>query len=367
MTKKIIDELKPNQKLKVDVAAYDTVEYIPKTPNQSEKIMQSPIKIENMITKFEDDYNWKFSKQDYTDCFNLLSHVNFYTFKYYAKKEECSCFKDAKKIYYFDKFLQSNIQKITLDIEMGIRTYVVDSLSLHYLNLESKDGYTAPNKIQAAQFYLNPELYYTETGKHKRTNSREKDILSILYMFQNTIEKNMDKGNVKKELNEYSAVSAWILFDLLTLGELSFFFGKLTTANKKIVANSLNSKNILKNELIKSDLLASWLNSIRYIRNKAAHGAKIYGEALNVPSKHHNDDKEYIDKIPGNQQNYLINVLFSCKRIIGCLDQYTQENWNRVLKDIDTEVRVQNLQFEKLGLNDNWLSYFLFTIENEMN
>lgn len=352
-----IDTLQPNKSLHIVKSNLNRLHYVPSTPNISKVQMKSPIIIEDMIKKFETDNNWIFSEEDNTDCFKLLSQVNFYTFKYYAKKEACSCFKDAKNIYYFDRFLQNNIQKITLDIEVGIRTHIVDSLSLHYFNLNTE--YTSVGSIQPAQFYLNDDLYFTETGKHKKSTQRQKDVLSILYVLQNTINKNKENSNVKKELTDYSAVSAWVLFDLLTLGELSFFFSKLTEAKKKIVTNKLNQTNILQDEFITAPMLASWLNSIRHIRNKAAHGAKIYGESLNILSVEHIADKTYLNTISEEHKNHLVNVLLACRRIICCLDNYTQQNWNLVLQGIDTEIRSRELNFDKLGLKDGWLNYFL--------
>ena len=349
---KVLNTINPSRKLSCDVREYDTIQYNPKTLKKATVQMKVPISIDKMIEKFELDNNWIFNEKDYENCFNLMSHVNFYTFKHYAKKEKCTCFSEAETIFYFDRFLQNKIHKISLDIEMGLRTKIVDSLSLYYLNIESD--------FQAAQFFLDPNLYFSETGKHKRTTSREKEILSILYNFQTTIEKNKEKSNVKNELSKYSTVSAWVLFDLLTLGDLSFFFGKLTTKHKKVVANSLNENNIL-NEPITGELVASWLNSIRYIRNKAAHGSKIYGEPLNTPGKIHKNDLEYhSNSIKENHQNRLVNIFLACKRVIACLDKHARSNWNETLIEIDTELKNRNLKLDKLGFTEDWLDYFMY-------
>jgi len=350
-------EFSPKNKIVLDVSKHDSVEYIPKKPNKTNIEMKVPIKKSEMLKKFEDDNGWNFSTTEYEECIDLLSHVNFYTFKYYAKKENCSSFSDTKKTYYFDKFLQNKIHKITLDIEMGIRTNIVDSLSLYYFQLAENNEDT--EGIKAAQFYLNSDLYFTETGKYKRTPKRDKDVLGIWYMFQNTIEKNEKNSNVKKELEEYDAVSAWVLFDLLTLGELAFFFAKLTESKKKVVTKNLNERNILKDEIILPKMLASWLNSIRYIRNKAAHGSKIYGETLNVLAPNHKSDKNYLSQMPINYQKLFVNVLLVCRRIIACLDNHTRTNWNNTLIEIDTEIQKQGLQTERLGLTKEWLTYFI--------
>lgn len=343
-----LKKINRRERIKIDVTEYDIVSYQPKYLSKATKVMKAPIVTKDMIIKFNEDH-WKLNDYEERQCIELLKNVNFYTFKYYAKKEKCTNFKHTVNIYNFDRFLQNKIHRITLDIEMGIRTKIVDSLSLNYLEKPSYE-------YQPAQFFLDPNLYFSETGKHKKTPKREKEVSGILATFSDTIEQNKDKDIIKKELQNYESVSAWVLFDLLTLGDLSQFFGKLTTTNKKIVANNLNTSNILEGQ-IKEDLLSSWINAIRFIRNKSAHGSKIYGEVLNTLAKIHDHDKIYLEQV--DFDNYLVSILLASRRIIACLSPDIQKSWDDALESIDNEIKNnKNLTAKKLGLTDNWLNYF---------
>lgn len=343
-------QIDPAKSFEVDVKDYDLVSYQPPQLSKARKPMKVPISIEQMLIKFKED-GWDFSEDEEIACRSLLQEVNFYTFKHYAKKERVKTFSATKSVYDFDMFLQSNLQELTSMIEKFIRTVTVDSLSCYYDSQE--------RIYDSAQFYLDDCLYFSETGKQKRRPQREKEIKHIQYGFFKTCDNNKEYPPVKKELDSYGAVSAWVLFDLITFGQMSFFFSKLVPEYKKVVVSSLNEMNCF-NERITDKLLSSWINAIRALRNKVSHGMKVYGEPFTVQGKVHDKDKEYLSAIPETKQNYLVNVLLAMRRIVMCMSQSKQEFWNEKMCGIAEYIESDGvLSEESLGLTDNWLKYFL--------
>lgn len=355
-----LKKLNKRQPLELNVQEIDLVRYTPPYLKPAKKDMKSPINIEQMIKKFNTDH-WDLNDIEQEKCSTILRNVNFYTFKYYAKKEHATNFNSTLIIYIFDKFLQNQLQRIILDIEMGLRTIIVESLSIYYVKNHIED-------VQPSQFYLDPHLYYTETGRHVRKKQREKKVNAILATFGDTIYNNRDQPIVKKELDEYESISAWVLFDYLTLGELSQFFGMLTTANKKRVADFLNDTNTLKDNRITGQLLSSWINAIRYLRNKVSHGSKIYGEHFNILAESHTGDKDYIYNIDESYRNHLVNTMLACRRIVACMSINTQCLWNETLTNINNEINKHPIiKANRLGLNQGWLNYFQLNSQRKKN
>lgn len=205
---------------------------------------------------------------------------------------------------------------------------------------------------------MDESFYFSEKGKHRRTTQREKDVAAVQYSFFKTIEDNKKYPPVTKELSNYGGVSSWVLFDLITFGQLSFFFGKLVTKKKKIVTRTLEDMNSY-NERIPDELLSSWMNAIRALRNKVSHGMKIYGEPFTVLAKIHDGDKGYLERVPKRSQNHLGNVLLAMRRIVMCMSLEKQDSWNKKMAEINHQI-INNdyLSAISLGLTEDWIKYF---------
>lgn len=249
-------------------------------------------------------------------------------------------------------FLQNKLQELTSMIEKFIRTVTVDSLSWAYMKQPDKN-------YDSAQFYLDECLYFSKTGKHKKISRREKEIRKIHYSFFKTIKNNEEYPPVKKELETYGGVSSWVLFDLITFGQLSFFFGKLDTPYKKVVTRVLNDMNSY-DERITEKMLSSWINAIRALRNKVSHGMKVYEEPFTVLASVHNGDKDYLSLVAEDRQNHLVNILLAMRRIVMCMSNGKREIWNDDLVEINKHIKNSAyLTTAAIGLTDSWIEYFV--------
>ncbi|MFB8726125.1 Abi family protein [Enterococcus casseliflavus] len=344
-------QVNPNVSFELDVRNVDFVRYQTPRLNKAVQEMKVPIAADQMIEKFIKD-GWVFEKNEEDLCREFLKEINFYTLKYYAKGISSKSFNATKAVYDFDAFLQNSIQELTSIVEKFLRTLTVDSISWAYQQ-------QADQEYDPAQFYLDESLYFSETGKHKRSGRREKEIAQVQYGFFKTIMENKEYPPVKKELDKYGGVSSWVLFDLITFGQLSFFFGKLTTKYKKIVVRELNEMNSF-NEQCTDQLLSSWINAIRALRNKVSHGMKVYGEPFTVLATMHDGDKEFIATIDPSKQNHLVNTLFVMRRIIMCMSSEKHQVWNQKMIEIDERIKENDyLLFRELGLSEDWLNHFL--------
>lgn len=342
-----------NKPLLIDVSDYDEIYYNPLELSNADATIKEPITTDRMIEKMI-DHNWIFNNvSEQEDCMMLLREVNYYTFSYYGKNYFKKDYLQIKEIYYFDLFLRNWVHDITSIIEVFLRTITVDALCLKY---EPSTGF------RKAQFFLDDRLYYTDTGKHKKTPEREKKVSRLLFDFADAIDRDQSQAHVKHDLEKYGGVTAWVLFDRLTFGQLSQFLSYLTKPYKDIVSDELNKYNIA--EKIPSKLIPSWANSLRYLRNLASHTSKIYGETMNTLPLQHDADDVYINSLDKNMQNKLIIELLVCRRIIACMSKEKHLLWNEKIDILDKKIKdCPSVSIEKLGFSADWKTYLLIPLE----
>ena len=106
--------------------------------------------------------------------------------------------------------------------------------------------------------YLWPETF-SKRHKEKRFNDHIK----------HTIEKNKKQLFVQHHIDKYGgSFPIWVIIELFSFGELSYFYSDLQTADQKILARRIcgsTPKN-----------LSSWLICLTYLRNYCAHYSRLY-------------------------------------------------------------------------------------------
>lgn len=181
---------------------------------------------------------------------DILKNVNYYRLSAYFipfKKDEKSyfegtTFENVYHIYEFDRNLRSILFSTIEEIEILLRTRISYYFSHKYGAL----GYLDPNNF-------NPKHDVDNFDKH----------------CSDMIEQNKSKPFVQHHIKEYdSKFPLWVLVELMSLGELSFFYSDMLSADRKAIARE--TFDTYENNVV------SWLLCLTNLRNCCAHYSRLY-------------------------------------------------------------------------------------------
>jgi len=311
-----------------DVRDIDKINFYFDQPQKTNLLMKSPYSIEEMIEKLKRD-NMSFTLEEENECKDFLRKVNYYTFKYYSNdlfgKGIEKSFTAVKATYSYDHYLRSWLHDLISRLEVFLRSSIIDILAQNYQS----------DNFQPAQFYLDEDIYFEEKGKRSRTKKERVVRVNKLYEnFYKTIQANKQKHEaIKHHEQNYGATPVWLLFDLMTLGSLSTFYSLLIPQYKTLVARKM-TMDVKENRLL-GDLLASWIDSLRHLRNVVSHTGKIYGTNFNLIPKEHENDKLYIEELRRfhYDKRLIIHLLFM-RRLFMVMTDEDHTIWNEKIEEL---------------------------------
>jgi abortive infection bacteriophage resistance protein len=184
----------------------------------------------------------------------FLQQVNYYRFSAYCIPFQNprdvfipgSTFEKIAELYRLDEELRNAILALLSSIEIFLRTHIVYELSHKY----------------GAFSHYEP-AHFRDANKHSEwITELEKEVIqgkeTFLEHYQNKY-----KGFPKLPL--------WIACEVMTMGSLSYFYSNLLTNIQQQLCSAL---------YIRSDVMRSWMNVIRYLRNVCAHHSRIWNREL---------------------------------------------------------------------------------------
>lgn len=328
-----------------DIKAYEIMKYTFDQFDISEisEDIKDPFTSEYMLNKLKENKMLFLDLEEEAECVSMLKTVNYYTLKYYANSEFGKSsekeYKSVMKIYFFNKFLCTWLHELISHLEVHLRTVTVDTLINEY-----------NGELPKVLFYLDKSIY-------KKEKRKQAEINKLLESFNNIIEQNKKHSkSVEHHLNRYSAVPAWAVFDLATIGTLSTFFQYLEKSERKKVTNFLDELTQKycpdSPNKMHADIIPSWINSIRHLRNVVSHTGKIYGENFDVPPKKHlGDDKFFKELEPYvNYDKRLSNYLVMMKRLYMTMPKTYHTIWNDNMKILENKFNEDELyNLSKIG------------------
>jgi len=179
-----------------------------------------------------------------------LQRINYYRLSAYflpyqnaeGKYRDGTSFETVYRIYEFDRKLRNLIFSVIEEIELMLRTQLAYYHSHKYGSLG----------------YLEPENF-NKRHKHDR----------FLEHIKSAIAHNNKQLFVKHHIEKYdSTFPLWVIVELFTVGELSFFFSDMLRVDKKSLAKQLFN--------VSDDRVSSWLLCLTNLRNYCAHYARLY-------------------------------------------------------------------------------------------
>ena len=286
--------------------------------------LKPPLTIEQQIQRFE-AHGMHIPNFDKTKRF--LSAVNYYRFTGYAleyrKDVHCSDyipgtdFDTITKIYEFDEGLRHILRKYIEEAEVYYKTQIAYIFSL------AKCTQPPHN-----QHYL-PSSYY-RTDKFK---ALLRHVAAEELYFQDT-------AFVKHHIATYeNQLPLWVLVEIITFSTLSRLYGCMYKYDQEQIANSSGtSARILKNNL----------QAMAILRNKCAHGARLYNDAMSLPVA-------FSPKFLRKHKQLKANSIFA---YIVMLSKRLPDNTSRAMLRNNITHLVDDykdyINLELMGFPDNW-------------
>ncbi|MCR4615508.1 MAG: Abi family protein [Clostridiales bacterium] len=269
---------------------------------------------------------------DETFAKRKLQQINYYRLTAYFlpfrvgndKYKEGTSFDTVYRIYEFDRKLRILIFGAVEEVELMLRTQLSYYHGLKYGALGYMDAENFNNWHNVERF--------------------EEHI-------QKAIDQNQEQPFVKHHIEKYnSQFPIWVIIELFTMGELSFFFSDMLKADKKKIAKTLfgtTDRNV-----------SSWLLCLTNLRNYCAHYTRLYYTKFGtVPATPNGFSYTLHDRI----FDYLLVLKFLYPDF---------EMWNNIflthLKSLIEEYS-SVIEMEHIGFPENWEDLLKYSAKLELN
>lgn len=179
-----------------------------------------------------------------------LKHINYYRFTAYFlpfKNDEDRYFANTTfnkiyRIYEFDRQLRALLFSVIEEIELTLRT----QFSYYHGHKYGSMGYL-------------DESNYRNKHDHKR----------FMKHINKSIQNNKTQAFVKHHIEKYGGnFPIWVIIELFTFGELSFFYSDMHVQDQKEIAYNLFKTTYFN--------VSAWLRCITDLRNYCAHYSRLY-------------------------------------------------------------------------------------------
>lgn len=210
----------------------------------------------------------------YTFSFEVLDTDGSRTHKF----NPGTTFSEVKTLYDFDKSLRQIIFNAVSELEIALRSRICLELSNHHGSpffYTDKANYTDKNRFH--QF----EDIYIEIANSNR------EIFIVKFR--------------EKYSNGY--LPFWHLIEVLTFGQVSYFFKSLNSVNQSVVSKSIQ---------LNRKFLRSWIDHISYLRNLCAHHSRLWNRRLTKAPKKTKISKQLEDSKLSESMFVLAKLLHSC-------------------------------------------------------
>lgn len=172
----------------------------------------------------------------------------------YSKEEkyiENVSLEEIYALYKFDGELRMNLLRYILIIERRLDTYIAYEFSKKYGN---------------KKYLIENNFDNNKSNNYKITN--------LITDIRNNTAKQIKIGNkmLNHYIKKYGYIPLWVLIRIMTLGEVSKFYGFMKQKDQNAVAKKFG---------VKEKTLKTYLHNIAIVRNICAHDEKLYDLKLN--------------------------------------------------------------------------------------
>lgn len=224
-------------------------------------VLKKPLTFEEQVLKLE-EHGMNISDREIAT--NILKRINYYKLTGYAlqfRMEEDTFFykpetdfMNVYKIYCFDEKMRGILRDYLEKLEIYYRTQISYGFSILKCNEEPH------NQHYDSDSFYDKNNYTKVMENFKREQNYYKD--------SNIVKHHKEKYNDEMPL--------WVAVELMSFSTLSKLYGCMYNKEADLIATNVNStQNILRNRL----------KCFSILRNKCAHGSRLYNTVLNPPIK----------------------------------------------------------------------------------
>lgn len=241
-------------------------------------------------------------------------------------------FDELYSVFSFDRNIRSIYLKYILKSEHQIKTVIAHEFS----------------KLYGHDNYLKLDNFDSDPTKIKQ-------ILNTIGRIQNALSAQMGKSNeITHYMSTYGYVPLWVLVNILTLGEMSYFYENMKPHDKNQVARQFN---------LLPDELSKYLKNLTLARNLCAHDERFYDVKYKSSLAVSTIPNFSIFQIPSSNGNYSYgtNDAFSVAVILTLILHKTDSKEfvsaiNKEFKKLEKElstITADQIELE-MGFGSNW-------------
>lgn len=302
-----------------------------------------PLDTTGLIDRLK-EHNVTFTEDELQKAMYDLNVINYYRVSAFRKDIEAESFSysELMELYQFDRYLRESLSRLIPAIEIYLKTSLARFMAVNY------EKYKAPDSLLSGSLaYLDENIY--EEGK-------EKEVSIMLAKFAADVTRKIGKDSViTHHVIKYGGqIPIWVLFEELTLGELSMFIMRLDISMVRDWVLELLPG-------VHYHLVYQWISGIQLLRNKTAHSAKLYGQQFTYNPALFATDAELIDssksfKVLSDQYAHTFFIgLLTIKRFYINLRPQDRVNWNNFLKKLRYKIGNNNhIDITKMAFPSNW-------------
>lgn len=233
-------------------------------------------------------------------------------------------FDNIRRLYVFDRELRLLVLDAIERIEVAFRSQFNNHMAQTY----------------GAHWYLD-EKYFIPKYDHKEL------LASIELLGRRS--KEVFVKHYRTKYTEPRLPPSWMVTELLTFGQLSIVFAKLSKfSDQKAIAKGLNTT---------AELLRSWMQSISYVRNTCAHHSRLWNRELGTAPMVPKRPKGNWIRMPIVLGDPNVDPHTRLYLMLATLEYLLQavnptSTWHERLKDLmDRNPQVSKAH---MGMPDNW-------------
>ena len=276
--------------------------------------LKFPLDINNQIIELE---RHNIIVEDSTMAYRILSKVGYYRLSGYWLKYkaigETVPLSQIYSLYSFDEELRSLLRKYIEITEMFYKNLIGTEFALLKCTTPPYDQH----------YYSNN--YYDKKGIKDILDKFE--IEKRYYRESNIVKHHKAKYNNKMPL--------WVMMELMTYSSMSMFYNTLYISDKERIANKVG---------ISYKTLENHLHCLSVLRNKCAHGARLYGMNISPPARF---TKSFLKTHPDIENNSLFAyILVLIKRLPTDEERKVFRNQlNRLIKKYEKTINLSDIGF----------------------
>jgi len=196
---------------------------------------------------------------------------------------------------------------------------------------------------------------YLKIDNFDNSTDKIKQVLDTIGRIQNALSNQMGKSNeITHYMSKYGYVPLWVLVNILTLGEMSYFYENMKQHDKNEVAREFH---------IQPQELAKYIKNLTLARNLCAHDERFYDFSYKWSLASSTISKFNIFAIPVSSGNYaygtkdafsiavILSLLLSKKDILEFIS-FLDKEFKKLDKSLTT-ITIEQIML-KMGFGPNW-------------